>query len=242
MPTYKTHRLATEGSDVVEESPRRPHAPGAAHPRRAARHRHRRGSARPAARPTTSSAPSPTDTAGVMPVDVVTGDRDLLPARRRRATRSGCSTPARAGCATPTSSTQAVPAGAVRRRHRRGVRRHVGAARRHQRRPARGHGHRRQDGRPADRDLRLARRRCARPSTAATPRSRGRSAREPRGGHPPTSTSRPPWCACCATPTSPEVDLALPREVADPELLEQIGEVYGVANPVGRVLKALGLG
>ena len=40
----------------------------------------------------------------------------------------------------------------------------------------------------------------------------------------------------------PRIDLALPREVADPELLEQIGEVYGVANPVGRVLKALGLG
>jgi hypothetical protein len=37
------------------------------------------------------------------------------------------------------------------------------------------------------------------------------------------------------------VDLALPREVADPELLEQIGEAYGVMNPVGRVLKALGL-
>jgi 5'-3' exonuclease len=38
-----------------------------------------------------------------------------------------------------------------------------------------------------------------------------------------------------------EVDLALPREVADPELLDQIGEAYGVANPVGRVIKALGL-
>jgi 5'-3' exonuclease len=40
----------------------------------------------------------------------------------------------------------------------------------------------------------------------------------------------------------PHVDLALPREVADPELLEQLGEAYGVTNPVGRVLKALGLG
>jgi hypothetical protein len=39
-----------------------------------------------------------------------------------------------------------------------------------------------------------------------------------------------------------DVDLALPREVADPGLLEQLGEAYGVANPVGRVLKALGLG
>ncbi|HWO50830.1 MAG TPA: 5'-3' exonuclease H3TH domain-containing protein, partial [Ornithinibacter sp.] len=38
-----------------------------------------------------------------------------------------------------------------------------------------------------------------------------------------------------------DVDLALPREVADPELLDQLGEAYGVANPVGRVLKALGL-
>ena len=40
----------------------------------------------------------------------------------------------------------------------------------------------------------------------------------------------------------PRVDLALPREVADPELLDQLGDPYGVANPVGRVLKALGLG
>jgi len=39
-----------------------------------------------------------------------------------------------------------------------------------------------------------------------------------------------------------DVDLSLPREVADPELLEQLGEAYGVTNPVGRVLKALGLG
>jgi len=39
----------------------------------------------------------------------------------------------------------------------------------------------------------------------------------------------------------PRVDLALPREVADPELLDQLAEAYGVANPVGRVLKALGL-
>src|SRR6478609_9671355 len=38
------------------------------------------------------------------------------------------------------------------------------------------------------------------------------------------------------------VDLALPREVADPELLDQLGEAYGVTNPVGRVLKAFGLG
>jgi 5'-3' exonuclease len=38
-----------------------------------------------------------------------------------------------------------------------------------------------------------------------------------------------------------DVDLTLPREVADPELLEQLGEVYGVANPVRRLLTALGL-
>jgi 5'-3' exonuclease len=38
-----------------------------------------------------------------------------------------------------------------------------------------------------------------------------------------------------------DLDLSLPREVADPELLEQLGEAYGVANPVGRVLKALDL-
>ena len=39
----------------------------------------------------------------------------------------------------------------------------------------------------------------------------------------------------------PRVDLALPRAAADPELLDQLSEAYGVANPVGRVLKALGL-
>src|SRR5689334_3818923 len=38
-----------------------------------------------------------------------------------------------------------------------------------------------------------------------------------------------------------DVDLSIPRDVADPELLEQLGEAYGVTNPVGRVLKALGL-
>ena len=39
-----------------------------------------------------------------------------------------------------------------------------------------------------------------------------------------------------------DANLSLPPEVADPELLEQLGEVYGVTNPVGRVLTALGLG
>jgi 5'-3' exonuclease len=38
-----------------------------------------------------------------------------------------------------------------------------------------------------------------------------------------------------------DADLALPREVADPELLEQLGAAYGVSNPIGRVLTALDL-
>jgi 5'-3' exonuclease len=38
-----------------------------------------------------------------------------------------------------------------------------------------------------------------------------------------------------------DTDLALPREVADPELLEQLGAAYGVTNPIGRVLTALDL-
>ena len=38
-----------------------------------------------------------------------------------------------------------------------------------------------------------------------------------------------------------DANLALPTEVADPELLEQLGEAYGVTNRVGRVLTALGL-
>ena len=38
-----------------------------------------------------------------------------------------------------------------------------------------------------------------------------------------------------------DADLGLPREVADPELLEQLGAAYGVTNPIGRVLTALNL-
>lgn len=38
-----------------------------------------------------------------------------------------------------------------------------------------------------------------------------------------------------------EVDLALPREVAEPEHLERFATTYAVTNPVARVLTALGL-
>ena len=62
VPTYKTHRLV-DGSDVVEESPDDLTPAGAADPRRAARPSASPGSARPASRPTTSSAPSPSGTA-----------------------------------------------------------------------------------------------------------------------------------------------------------------------------------
>ena len=44
-----------------------------------------------------------------------------------------------------------------------------------------------------------------------------------------------------ATPTCARRPGPAP-EVADPVLLDRLGEAYGVANPVGRVLKALGLG
>ena len=39
----------------------------------------------------------------------------------------------------------------------------------------------------------------------------------------------------------PDVDLAVPTAVTDPEALLELARTYGVENPVGRVLAALGL-
>jgi 5'-3' exonuclease len=39
----------------------------------------------------------------------------------------------------------------------------------------------------------------------------------------------------------PDVPLTLPREIADPETLQQLVEVYDLGSPVGRLMKALDL-
>ena len=39
----------------------------------------------------------------------------------------------------------------------------------------------------------------------------------------------------------PDVPLTVPRELADPETLQQLVEAYDLGNPVGRLMKALDL-
>ena len=220
--------------------PRRPHPAGADHPRRAARHRHppaRGAGLRGRRRHRHAHRAAPRRDAGrrrhrrPRPA----------PARRRRRTASGCSTPARAGCATPTSrprrtSTSGMPCPPARP---------TSTCRCCAATPATGCPGVKGIGDKTAAQLIATygvARRAARRGRRWRPGAQGRAARQPRGGIR-LPRRRPHRGAGAARRRRwPHVDLALPREVADPELLEQLGEAYGVTNPVGRVLKALGLG
>ena len=137
--------------------PRRPHPAGAAHPRGAARRRHppaRRAGVRGRRRHRHADRAAPRRDAGrrrhrrPRPA----------PARRRRQRHPGALHRQGRGPRPRRRDPVATSCERYAVAHRRGVPRHVGAARRHQRRAAGGQGHRRQDGRPAHRDLRLPRR------------------------------------------------------------------------------------